>query len=689
MEPRRAGPRPSDPIDRLLCVTGPGERPQHQGSNGVDIKGRVEGERINCVRSFANNNQSATQGRNAVPTSNISTIDSDAPRQCDIVMKGGITSGVVYPKLVATLAREYQFRNVGGTSAGAIAAAATAAAEYGRQHGNKDAFDTLDQLPGLLSSGAKNAKGSVLFNLFQPVPPLKRHFGVLASMLNAADPVSRVSRGIGGLIFNFAMWAFAGSAVGLLPLAALYAWFDLGTRGAWAQGLAAAWCVGIAIIFALVISLLRFVFTARDGLIANDFGFCSGLATTPSHEGLEALTSWMFGYYQQLAGLPAGEALTFGHLWGPSAARDGEQRPSRNIDLQMMTTALNTQRPYAFPFRTREFYFDPKELARFFPGAVVTHLVDHTASVAPNNKKVFYRGTPLIRLPEARDLPVILGVRMSLSFPILLQTIPLYVVDYSLGGNQGNAATQLEATRVLFSDGGLCSNFPLHFFDALLPMRPTFAIDLTQFPPEHTDRIKDRVWMPKPNAAVHHYIPPLNTERTWNSLGQVLGSMLDAARCWRDNLQQDVPGYRERIVHVRQAPDEGGLNLNMPQPTIEALGNAGSAAADCLMDHFLYVSPPGQVQGWKAHEFIRLRSLLAVLQPNLTHLSDVARAHYASVVRWAPPPVYPFGSAPQQAAAEAILLGLAAVGAGTASSRMDLSIGAPRPAPDLEITAQP
>jgi len=109
-------------------------------------------------------------------------------------MKGGITSGVVYPKLVATLARQYQFRNVGGTSAGAIAAAATAAAEYGRQHGNKGAFDTLDQLPGLLSSGAKNAKGSVLFNLFQPVPPLKRHFGVLASMLNAAARVGLGSR---------------------------------------------------------------------------------------------------------------------------------------------------------------------------------------------------------------------------------------------------------------------------------------------------------------------------------------------------------------------------------------------------------------------------------------------------------------------------------------------------------------
>jgi predicted acylesterase/phospholipase RssA len=48
---------------------------------------------------------------------------------CDLVMKGGITSGVVYPLAVVELARKYHFKNIGGTSAGAIAAAATAAGD--------------------------------------------------------------------------------------------------------------------------------------------------------------------------------------------------------------------------------------------------------------------------------------------------------------------------------------------------------------------------------------------------------------------------------------------------------------------------------------------------------------------------------------------------------------------------------
>src|SRR5467141_4181901 len=48
-------------------------------------------------------------------------------KNCDLVMKGGVTSGVVYPKAIFELSKEYRFSSIGGTSAGAIAAVATAA----------------------------------------------------------------------------------------------------------------------------------------------------------------------------------------------------------------------------------------------------------------------------------------------------------------------------------------------------------------------------------------------------------------------------------------------------------------------------------------------------------------------------------------------------------------------------------
>src|SRR5207302_3380335 len=90
---------------------------------------------------------------------------------CDIVMKGGITSGVTYPWAVCELAQRYRLRNVGGTSAGAIAAATAAAAEVGRANapGSADAgFPRLAGLPTRLSATTSGDKNSVLFNLFQP-----------------------------------------------------------------------------------------------------------------------------------------------------------------------------------------------------------------------------------------------------------------------------------------------------------------------------------------------------------------------------------------------------------------------------------------------------------------------------------------------------------------------------------------
>ena len=58
--------------------------------------------------------------------------DLDPGSECDLIMKGGITSGVVYPYAVTEIAKKYQLRSIGGTSAGAIAAAFAAAAEFAR-----------------------------------------------------------------------------------------------------------------------------------------------------------------------------------------------------------------------------------------------------------------------------------------------------------------------------------------------------------------------------------------------------------------------------------------------------------------------------------------------------------------------------------------------------------------------------
>src|SRR5262245_46079140 len=100
-------------------------------------------------------------------------------RKCDIVMKGGITSGIVYPTVVCKLATKYEFKNVGGTSTGALAAALTAAAEYARQTGKgsgEGAFDELSRIPAWLAGDSPFGGGSNLLRLFQPRPETRGLF---------------------------------------------------------------------------------------------------------------------------------------------------------------------------------------------------------------------------------------------------------------------------------------------------------------------------------------------------------------------------------------------------------------------------------------------------------------------------------------------------------------------------------
>src|SRR2546425_5288069 len=88
-------------------------------------------------------------------------------RFCDLVMKGGITSGVVYPLAAVELAKAFRFKNIGGTSAGAIAAAATAAAEVGRGS-PKSGFRLLQDLARFFCQKAPGGPHPKLFHFFQP-----------------------------------------------------------------------------------------------------------------------------------------------------------------------------------------------------------------------------------------------------------------------------------------------------------------------------------------------------------------------------------------------------------------------------------------------------------------------------------------------------------------------------------------
>src|SRR5690348_15506659 len=112
--------------------------------------------------------------------------------KCDIVMKGGITSGIVYPRAVARLAERYQFQSIGGTSCGAIAAALTAAAEYRRRSGGS-VFDRVADVPRWLGEKSKEGRHCNLFHLFQPQPGMESLFELATAFL-APTPAAKLAQ---------------------------------------------------------------------------------------------------------------------------------------------------------------------------------------------------------------------------------------------------------------------------------------------------------------------------------------------------------------------------------------------------------------------------------------------------------------------------------------------------------------
>jgi predicted acylesterase/phospholipase RssA len=470
--------------------------------------------------------------------------------QCDLIMQGGITSGVVYPGAVLKLAKRYRFRSIGGTSAGAMAAAATAAAELGREGGG---FDRLSELPKQL--------GSSLSSFLQPRRPFRGVFAILLACLGNRSLFLKIPHVLARVLVCFPLALLVGLSPTLLYLSRTWGSSRDGLE--WA-GIAAAVVAGIGLAW-----LGRLLLLVLYSLPRALFGVCPGLRQ--KSRGMPAVTEWLTDQFDRLAGIRTNDQsasplgpLTFGHL--DDAA----------IELKMMTTNLSVRRPYTLPFvtdpdhpkRDGRYAFNEKEWQDFFPERVMRWLREHTDEVSDNSG---YR-----YLPDSKNLPVIVAVRMSLSFPLLLSAIPLYGHDWTCC----DVAERERLRRCIFSDGGISSNFPIHFFDKLLPIRPTFAIAL-----EHYSTLRcagntpqDRVFMPK--GASQGSPLPIAPVR---SLPNFLGAIIDSARNWQGNLQRILPGYRERIAHIALTDAEGGLNLTMDAPLITNLNTLGDIAGDRML----------------------------------------------------------------------------------------------------------
>lgn len=566
-------------------------------------------------------------------------------KQCDIVMKGGVTSGVVYPPALCALATQYRFRNIGGTSAGAIAAAGAAAAEYGRESGG---------FTKLLDVSHWIGRDSNLRDLFQASERTQPLLDVALDAIEARrKPGFDFKRVIGiiwrrvpvstdALLVTAAVGAGIGALVGVLltGLVALAYWLFGDSN--WSDVLLPALMglvVGLGVIGGVlgwlgggflrkVLTLLTIV---RREVPENHLGVCRGRADKPG--GPDVLTDWLSATINDLAGRAAHDPpLTFGEL-DKKRDKDGGDA---SIKLRMFTTNLSQGQPYVLPFDELQFIFNRDEMLEFFPQEVVDHLWKH--GEARDYLPEGYR-----YLPIDDDLPIVVAARISLSFPVLISAVPFYTVKLDARAKYRQMAKQ-QITHVYtpeddfqkqwFSDGGISSNFPIHFFDNWLPSRPTFGVTLASMPNDakvkgtaeyvtaptgvnlNDDAEAEQLQIEeieKPVFIRNANRPQAPGWRPVDGIGGLLGAMWTSAQNYRDATQAMLPSYRDRIVNIRLTDNEGGLNLAMPKHTIEIMAKKGSDAGDVLLKEF----------DFDHHRWVRFLVLMRELELQLKKLTQV------------------------------------------------------------------
>jgi len=593
-------------------------------------------------------------------------------RECDVVMKGGITSGVLYPLAVCELAGTYRLRNVGGTSAGAIAAAAAAAAEHGRAVDDPAAgFQGLAALPAWLNAD------NHLEELFRPP---KETRGLHKVLIRFVQP----KKNWGAILLGVVTAGFSGKRAWMPVVGALLGGVCLLSLLLSGPDSVLDW---VAVVVALLLTLVGLLvgavaslaLTSGEHLDANFYGIVAG---SQSYDGKDSLSDWLADVIDTLAGRPTdGDPLTFGDLWrGP----DGTGTPQDpHVNLEMLTTNVTQGRPMRLPDELASSYsFDEDEFRRLFPKRVVDFLVRNPGGEVKEGG--------LIPLPEPGRLPVVVATRMSLSFPVLISAVPLFAVDHSMGPGRRNEVCW-------FSDGGITSNFPISFFDALLPSRPTFGINLREFHERHPKSTTDEranVWMPRSNQSGQlEWWSRWPGVRGLEGLGKFLRAIADTMQNWVDNTQTRVPGFRDRIVHISHDKSEGGMNLAMPPATLTRLSTRGRFAGQRLVDYYtnapgvplavdeLYRNEQGEIPkrvvSWENHRRTRLRTSLSLVTAATGQLVDGYDEDYRADLgaRIAEAPSYPFNNETQRALAMAVMNGTSGPSARGGAPRVRLPAG--------------
>jgi hypothetical protein len=613
---------------------------------------------------------------------------------CDLILEGAVVSAIVYLALIAGLSRRYRFCSLGGASSGSAVAAAAAVAEALRIKSGSDAgFRGLFRFA--LWLGKRTRGRSNLLGLFQPAPALRLPFRVLVAFfaLQASNPAagSRLGR-----FARSATLVFLASLV----LAALGQYFPPAAQACRAYLLT---ILEISVVPGALAVLLvcRWLKAFAD----QHFGLCTGMPTADADAA--ALTRTLHELYQKLLGRTAEvRPVIFDELWKCGPPPPGAQRA---VDLQVVTTVLHQRRSLHLPGQPgedplRDYFYDPEEWQQFFPAAVMDWLRQNARQTVPVEFAQRAGGRPqartLLALPEPAKLPVIVAVRLSVSFPGLLSAIPLYTLAQGHGfvRPENGEPARFQPLKVYFTDGGLTSNLPIDFFDEALPRWPTFGVNLFEL----DAKAASGETAPNVFFGARRREPetrPMDVTRRPDgrpSLLSFLAELVFTAKDWRDITRRSLPGVRERVLHIGLPRGFGALNLGMSRKQVLQLVRLGSSAARHVVSDFSLPAAPGRASRWEEHRWLRLRTALAAAQKWLRPLSAAVRQAdtlqgqpgYRDLLGHPRPPGPDFPDEATLRQARALLDGLDAAGVAAAGGP-DLGAHLPEGTPRLQLGPPP
>ncbi len=581
-------------------------------------------------------------------------VDEDPPydRFCDLILTGGVASGVVYPWAIVELARAYRFRNIGGTSVGAMAAALAAAAEYGRRTGFEAPFEVLRRSPADLAKTLPDGRTRML-SLFQPNQDGRRLIWLWGKLGRGKRSPSLEKSGVAphggkwrvlGWVLRAYWWPVTvGATLGAL----------VSKEVAWSLGQPLWEWTGLSIALIALVTLLSALFALvhavcldiQYGLIKNRYGLCKGgaVAQPGSEDQPSGLSDWLHDGIQRSAGLKVDDRpLTFRDLWNAPAYPGAARRPCgpddppdrRAINLQMITTNATHGRPYRLPLndKTSRLFFRRDELEGYFPSSVLDAMVASARPYAPRGRRVDLEpvadaSTKDFLELSGEDFPLVVAARMSLSFPLLFSAVPLWAIDYE--APPGSRTLR----RCLFTDGGVSSNFPIHLFDAAMPRWPTFGFWLDRHPPFTYDDGDNDVWLPRFHGqgrgdnwnrfdpasrratpvSKHpvdgpdqgHEPAPSGFKADAKVLFGYLVGVATSATNWRDRTSFRLPHVRNRVARLMLRKGEGALNIGMQREQILMMAHRyGTRAGQEFVNRFKDLDGKPS-QAWREQRWIR------------------------------------------------------------------------------------